>query len=411
MGSFNVTCSISNLPITWNEKVKVGFLVETPMYDMIRSCSKYRFLFPFLLDGVYDDYGRCKVEIGDSARHMIDEFIKKHAVIQENDDTITNTSDKLNRENLNLDTIYEYLHQGVLYFQQGDTYISRQSIKFSDVYSKEIPMDHPVKVFPFTIKKSLYDNILSGSYDPECPVFTNGELEYQSITFDEFKKSCFGSENEATLKSFFTHVMESMKLGSEPLDESLFIGSDEEKTELLEELNGILESIPRAAFMIVSMSTETRGDHELRASIERVIKSLSDDDESDGEINLPKLIDFFDRNKSKLDTSSSHRRVVYEYMNKVGSHDSGPKTALYTHIYKDFFENEEIPVDNFKDFYAFMLWVDNYINGTVTPSRYAGQDFNVRAYRMFFNACMKAVDDYENHDYDYYYDEDEDDEE
>ena len=86
-------------------------------------------------------------------------------------------------------------------------------------------------------------------------------------------------------------------------------------------------------------------------------------------------------------------------------HDSGARTCHYMHFYRDFFVDSDIPIDEFKNFYAFMVWYDNYIHGTVKPSRYSGQDYNTRAYKMFFNACLESMERYHNEDY---YEEDED---
>ena len=406
MGSFNVTCSVTDLPIQWNEKVKVGFLVESPNYDMIRTCSKYRFMFPFLLDGVYDDYGRCVVNVSDESRHMIDEFIKKNAIIEQNNENIPNTSTKLTRENLSLETIYNYLHEGVLYFQQGDNFIARESVKFQDVYSKEINYDRPVQVFPFTIKKDIYDSILSGSYDPECPIFENGELEYQNITFEEFKTNTFGDPSTPTLNSFFVYIMERMKGLDELFDSSLFKDDVEDKEQLMKELGAILYNIPRSAFMVIRMSFETGGSEKaLRKTIQRVVEKQEDCDDLEEIDKIIQLVDFFDRNKDKMETSEAHRKVVYEYINKVSMHDSGARTCHYMHFYRDFFVDSDIPIDEFKNFYAFMVWYDNYIHGTVKPSRYSGQDYNTRAYKMFFNACLESMERYHNEDY---YEEDED---
>lgn len=395
MGSFNVTCSVTNLPIQWNEKVKVGFLVESPHYDMIRSCSKYRFMFPFLLDGVYDDYGQCKINLSDETRHKIDEFIKKNAIIEKNDETMPNTSTKLNRDTLSLETIYHFLHEGVLYFKQGDNYISRQCVEFQDVYSQPIAYDRPVQVFPFTIRKDVYDSILSGSYDPDCPIFEDGELRYENITFDDFKRNTFGDPSKATLLSFFTYLMEKMKQREELVDSSIFKDDVGNKDELISELTSILEGIPRPTFMVVSMSIEHGGgEKSLRRAINRVVETADEEDAED-ERKILDIVDFFDRNKEKIDTSSSHRRVVYDYINKVSMHDSGMKTTEYMHFYEDFFINSDIEIEEFKNFYSFMLWFDNYLNGTVQPSRYAGQDYNTRAYKLFFNSCLDSIKRYE----------------
>ena len=398
MGSFNVTCSVTNLPIQWNEKVKVGFLVESPNYDMIRTCSKYRFMFPFLLDGVYDDYGECKVNVSDETRQMIDEFIKKNAIIAENDETIPNTSTKLNRDTLSLETIYHFLHEGVLYFKQGDNYIARESVEFQDVYSQPIKYDRPVQVFPFTIKKDIYDSILSGSYDPECPVFENGEMRYENLTFEDFKTNVFGDPSKATLLSFFTYLMEKMKNRDEELvEESIFNDDVENKDALISELTEILEGIPRTTFLVVSMSIEHGGgEKSLRKAIQRVVETADEEDAKD-ERKILDVVDFFDRNKDSIDTSGSHRRVVYEYINKVSMHDSGARTTEYMHFYQDFFMNSDIDIDEFKNFYSFMLWYDNYIHGTVTPSRYSGQDYNTRAYKLFFNSCLDSIKRYEEY--------------
>lgn len=410
MGSFNITCSISNQPIHWNEKVKVGFIAKSPMYDMIRSCSQYRFVFPFLLDGVYDDYGTCKVEAGEETRKMADEFLKKYAIFEVNDETFPNTDTPLNRENLNLNTIYHYLHEGVLYFNHGDAYAAREKVEFVDVYSKPIELDQPVQVYPFTIKKEVYDKIISGSFDPRYAVFEDGKLRYENLSFDDYKQRVFGSESVPTLRMFFTMVIDSMRLGGSELDPSVFVGSEQEKNNLFEELDNILTEMPRSTYMILNMATRDSGNNNaFKERVESIINTSSDDPEDKAESQgLEKLVNFFETNKNKLDLSSIHRKTVYDIADKKSSNDSGFKTTHYFHEYEEFFlDCKDFDIEEAKNFFVFMDWYDNYVHGTITPSRYAGQDFNSEAFRTFYQACISSIDSFERMMEDEYGDDDE----
>ena len=408
MGSFNVSCSVSDLPIMWNEKVKYGFIVETPHYDQIRSCGKYKFLLPFLIDGKYDDYGRCVPKnISDETRHKIDEFLRKNAIFEKNNETFSNTSTPMTRENLNIESIFEYLHEGILYFRQVNDFLARESLEFEDIYSKDIPYDQPMKVHPFIVRKDIFDEIISGVYDPQnCYLDENRKLVYEVLTFDGLKKKIFGDYENPTIKQFFTLVFESRKRFADvELTSDLFNCDSDKQQALLSELKEMVDSIEGSTFFTVnSISRSTRNDDEFE-KIVRDLESSSDGDADD--TRLLKLIDFFKKNKDVINLKSIHRQSVYETLSD-SSADSGAKTAHFFHEFEPFFSETDLDIDEIKNFHVFFLWFDNSINGTVKPSRYAGQEFCTESYKQLFGACMNVIN---KHESDFYEDEEYDDDE
>ena len=78
MGSWNETCSLTNLPVLAGEPVYVMFLQETDReIESICEHFKYWSLLPFMFEAEYDDYGLVRNEKGDLIPFMLNAF-KKH---------------------------------------------------------------------------------------------------------------------------------------------------------------------------------------------------------------------------------------------------------------------------------------------------------------------------------------------
>lgn len=122
MGCWNQTCAITNLPILSSEPVYTFFLRHTgTTADRCYSSSFWQ-LYPFHFTGKYNEYGSVDDCTGDFLQYILD-YIKKELVIL----PITSDNDIIiKREGFNVDAMFEYDHEEVLYLNSDNTYLRQE---------------------------------------------------------------------------------------------------------------------------------------------------------------------------------------------------------------------------------------------------------------------------------------------
>ncbi len=191
MGCFNGTCMISNLPISYDEEVKVVLLKSNKLgktnITSIGSgfCHIDEFMYPVFLpfDAKYDDYGSVKDIKEDFNTELILNDLKK--VIMK-----IRSRNGNEKEDYNLYDFIEYIRNGKMKHYKQLTFYDR--LILTNVYNKKkvsnlVEWYNSDITFGF-IKKSIYDGIVNNDIKDHFYYTSDGYVsskEYYSKKFDE----------------------------------------------------------------------------------------------------------------------------------------------------------------------------------------------------------------------------------
>jgi len=394
MGSFSISCSISNTPIEYDDDVKVGFLVKNHTYNMIGACTQYSLLFPFLMDGVYDDYGQCVFNIPEKTREYVNEFLDDYAMVVKNQKHIVNTDTPMTKANLNIDTIFHYMHEQYLYVRNVyNNYL--EDIEFENDETVITPQNTPMMVHPFVIKKSIYDRILSGTFEYQHPFFEDDELVYQDVSFHEKKSDMFKS---SASNMFIKYIFEAKnRFTDNDVDIDHAIGKilpndDKRKAELI----NIMNNFEYFVCIIIDQLQMNNNDLSRDRIISYMENILEGEDNFKSTIdNFISLYDFYEKNHEDIDLSVYETQMVYDIIRQKSNSSDNKRHYAPLGIYRKMIVSGDLDIEGVKDFHLFTQWYDHCINGTFVPSHYAGQDYCTDSYKEFYNHMLQEIHDYE----------------
>ena len=147
MGSFNLTCGVSNAPLNCGAKVKLFFIAENAYKDRGIICYNTDLYAPISLpiDATYDDYGRYKItNPKDPAVELVNEILQTSAIAVKEGDNKYHEQEVIPS---NLDVCESYfwdrLNDGRIKFKQRFGNSSTQL------------------VCPFAILETVYDRLVN----------------------------------------------------------------------------------------------------------------------------------------------------------------------------------------------------------------------------------------------------------
>ena len=217
MGSYNITDSLTNLPIYPNEKVYLIPLVRNHDSDFTGMGNTHTPIFPFLIEAQYDDYGRFR-------------FIESEEVIGVIEDTIKNNMVEISevghysRESIKINDIFSNVN--VLYMNIDQRYLALHR-PYEDVYGSEINPYTPKLVEYAAFSKEVIDSLVNSvsfsgigeepkSFKEKMDEMMMPKIVYGTSYYDSFYKtiSLLSTEYQMLMKGlvgqeeFFDQILD-----------------------------------------------------------------------------------------------------------------------------------------------------------------------------------------------------------
>lgn len=161
MGEWYATCGLSQMPIMNDDPVVVMFIIEDGYYSRSGSdyCHSYGtwspLSFPFY--GTYNDYGSYKNVIKNEFIEESLNYIRTQVI----------ETDRVSKENINIDTIFEYIED--------------DSIKLKDIVSYSNKKQY-CSVGQFLMHKDIYEIAASKFQDEFAQRFHHVKEQIKNIT-------------------------------------------------------------------------------------------------------------------------------------------------------------------------------------------------------------------------------------
>lgn len=164
MGSYNVSCGLTDLPIYPTEEVYGLFLLQKNSLDVQFTESTINFMvIPYMTTYIYDDYGRFEFN-NENEKNLLLDFLTTHILKTKNYDGHGND---LKAEDINEYTIFRLM--------------DKQQLFIND------PVNGIVNLCFMPIKKSVLEKFFKAkSIETICRLGENKELYYKEVNRDNY---------------------------------------------------------------------------------------------------------------------------------------------------------------------------------------------------------------------------------
>lgn len=368
MGSFNVTCALTNLPIEYNEDVKLTFLVESTAKSLNAS-AYYKLFIPTFLDATYDDYGRFVFNNENVSNELLSFF---------QDETMIGSPDVINDFYTlkSVPDIFDKINRNVLFTlpsQLDVTYGNSYRFKDSSMaYSEAIPR----RIYYMAIKKSVIDALCDRNIVLDEPVFGNNEVLYRDYKLLELISDMELPNNEYGTR-IKKHIIVSGIINSKQWISTV---SDECKDEINNTFKKELERGSHTDILSFYMFKISKLDH-------TDIFDVSEKD-LDRAIVFEKIID-----KYSLDIDLLCDKFLVDQLLRVrwsSIYHNPSKNSVARIAYSS--------VNNSKLLAAYKIYLQHHLHKYFVPSGYAGQETDTTSHRIFSEIVLNVIENQKRND-------------
>lgn len=361
MGSFNVTCALTNLPIEYGEEVKLTFLVENTSKSLSAS-ALYKLFIPTFLDATYDDYGRFEFH---------DENVSNEVLKFFQDECMVGTPDVINDFYTlkSFESIFDKISRNVLF-----TLPSQMDITYGNSYRfKDSSMSYseatPKRVYYMAIKKSVIDSLCDRKIVLDAPVFGNSEVLYRDYKLLEFLDD-FNIPNTDYGTRLKKHIVVSGIINSKQWLSSV---CDECKDEINNTFKKELEKASKTDILSFYMFKMSRLDH-------TEILDISED-ELNKVILFEQIIDKYSLDINMLCDKFLVDQLLCVRFSSIYHNPSKNNVARIAYS----------SVNNTKLLAAYKVYLQNYLHKYFVPSGYAGQETDTTSHRIFSEIVLDVI--------------------
>lgn len=347
MGSFNLNCALTNLPIRENEDVKILFLTERERGSMTQASQFFKPVFPFFLDAKYMDYGR--FGFGKSGRVEIAETFFREKLIPIAQGENEYHDHAVDPGTFDLNNVSDFISEGRLFIKHDEPWLK-------NIHQKDLPEIEGLfakscqQVHIAAYKTSVLDRLFAGVFEHQA--YDDGE--FRDVTFAERMIEVPHYMSTMDVLGFVCGTIEKRKLATIP------DGDEAAKKKVLAEITSKNKELFEATLA-------TRGDSE--KVFDMVVEF------ADGLINHDEL-------KVLALLHSDRKRT--EFNNDFSLFISRDDNDCGLPQLKDAME-----------FRLFYEWFDHIYHGTFIPTRYAGQETCHAAHKQMAGIVQEVAGDYE----------------
>lgn len=213
MGSWNETCSLTNLPVLAGEPVYVMFLQETDReIESICEHFKYWALLPFMFEAEYDDYGLVRNEKGDLIPFMLNAF-KKHLFEMEHGPNSCHDI-PVKAENFDMNLLLEANREERLFFH-NTIYYNHEKYAVRMIFMKKVALDYFLETYKYNChyswKKekhlkfsSMVELLMKSIEEKDYTAYFEVDFNSDKLPYDLFRS--YGSSCEVKPRYFLDFI-------------------------------------------------------------------------------------------------------------------------------------------------------------------------------------------------------------
>lgn len=383
MGSYNMSCALSNLPILPNDEIKILFLVENTGTAQLNSGAFWVTLLPCFLDATYNDCGNYTLDVPEYTLDALREIFEEHGRVS------TTTGAPVDAQMNNK----EYFENIFRQIESEDVYMT--STYLDNVCSIEHEFENhktyytsmrPRKVKVMAVRKSIIDSMCVNNICTDVPDYKDGEMHYKNLTLDNIINNDVIDSTVRACSSFFISNLLVSYIYESTLTELELIGlSEADATELRDKIVSAIQN--------PSEPTDLAYVYKFIVNIDRLNESFNEEYSStlirylNYESVVYKMVDMVDAYDIDREAFiqmivtcqtvfESNRRTLYYDMSDIKGYSSLVKQNLY----------------NSRILTGFLTWLSSTYNGYLKPSVYVNECGDIQDHYIMYDIFRQEAD-------------------
>mgnify|MGYP005849237463 CR=1 FL=1 len=374
MGSYNVSCALSNMPIHEGESAKLVFLVERSSRTSLDATAFYQLLTPAFLDVKYTDYGRFSYEGSEITLKYLYELLEKHVIIP------YNSTDQRTISSYDFSELFELINDQLLFVKPSymDKICSEDEERFSETSLVFTPL-RPRRIYFMAIKSSIIDKMTTTDICKDIPNFDREDVVYENLNLRQIGSHSekILSDNEEVLK----HLLISMHISNDTYSNELkAIGIDETmyrniKNEITECLGDNYDDVSFFYRFILRTNSGL-------TDIKRTLSFYKKEKDIPNLHNLLSII-------KKYDIDYKKAAKIISVICDVSTIDCAK--YFYSHDIELFEKMVIQESENAKLLNGYIEWLYDMYHSVLMPSVYAGQEWDHSPHEIFADIVKDTI--------------------
>lgn len=347
MGSYNLNCAITNLPIREDEDVKILFFTERERGSMTEVSQFFKPIFPFFLDATYMDYGRFGFSKSSQKNaEVAKSFFRKNLI------SVAQGKNKyhdiaVTPESFDMNKVFEYMSERRLFIKHDEPWLK-------NVHQNDLPEIEGLytkssqQVYFAAYKTSVIDRLFAGVFEHQA--YDHGN--YRDIMFAEKMAEVPTPHSLLGIHGYIGCILRARKMATVPQDD---VAAQEKAKEELAELYD-------------TMFERMLAERDNTGNVFDLVIEMSEGLVTRDELTVLCLL-----HGDRIDIAPFNNDFPFFVSNR---------------------DDVVISANDIMEFAVFSQWFDHIYHGTFIPTRYAGQETCHAAHDQMATIVKEVAVDY-----------------